>query len=214
MTTGLRILALDTSLTATGWAADNTRGEIVTGRIMPGAKRRDCVRLDYIRGELLRLLGHLTADGSRIGICAIEGPSYGSVGGNEHERGGLWWLLRLELWQLGVPVVVIAPHSVHKYATGKGVGDKPAVLAAAVRRFPQMQLSNFDEADALWLHAMTAERYGRETCDMPAVNRSAIYAIVPARKRKPAHPAIDWPDLTDASTQLALDTSQPQLTTS
>jgi Holliday junction resolvasome RuvABC endonuclease subunit len=75
-----------------------------------------------------------------------------------HERAGLWWMIVHRLWRLGIPVAIASPANVKLFATGKGNAAKDRVLAAAVRKFPEIE-SN-DEADALCCAALGAQRLG------------------------------------------------------
>lgn len=170
----INVLALDFSLTATG-AAGNARGGW-TATIKPPVKLRGHERLAHIRGEILdrHLLG--------IDVLAVEGPSYGSQGGQgHHEAAGLWWLVTHYAWAAGIPIVVIAPTSLKKYLAGKGNAKKDDMVRQATRAFPWFNGGN-DEADAIGLAAMTADHYGAPLIAVPAVNRTALDAV-------------QWPDL-------------------
>jgi Holliday junction resolvasome RuvABC endonuclease subunit len=171
------IVGLDLSLTSTGFALLSGE-DWELGSIQPG-KRAGHERLNY-------LLAQITERITGCDVAAIEGPSYGSVGGQSHERAGLWWLVAHELWDQDVPYVVIAPSQVKKYACGAGSGiksGKDRVLAAVIRRYPQLVEGN-DEADALVLAKMAADHYGQVTEAVPQVNRTALASVK------------NWPQLT------------------
>jgi hypothetical protein len=78
-----------------------------------------------------------------------------------HDRSGLWWLVVNGLFANDVPVVEITPNQRAKYATGKGTDDKDKVLAAVIRRYPDVDVTGNDVADALALAAMGRRRLGR-----------------------------------------------------
>jgi crossover junction endodeoxyribonuclease RuvC len=165
------VVGLDLSLSSTGIA--HMRGDqLVTDTIVPPPNRRSgLLRLRWLRTELLALIGQPT-------LLVVEGPSYGSVGVGQHDRAGLYWMLRDALWSRGVPVAVAPPANVKKYAVGAGGGktaSKDAVLLAAARRFPGFAGDN-NAADALWLAAMgTAHLTGRHV--VPAAHRTALDKI-------------------------------------
>ena len=186
-----RVVAFDLSLTATGWATVSPGEPPRFGRFIPPRNAKGCERMAYLAGRIAGLIIEERAD-----LAAMEGPSYGSASTKMfHESAGLWWQVRMRLYRESVVSVVISPSSVKKYATGKGSAEKTLVAMEAARRFRDNAPRSTDEADALWLAAMCAERYGFPLLDLPAAHREAIYAIVPKSKTSPAHPAIDWPQL-------------------
>ena len=86
-----------------------------------------------------------------IRMAAIEAPSYGSKG-QIAQLGGVHWVLRLELRDLGIPSFDVAPSQLKKALTGNGKADKMEVLGYARRLCPD--LSTDDEADAFALSAI------------------------------------------------------------
>jgi len=109
-------------------------------------------------------------------LILVEGPSYGSKGGHQHDRSGLWWLVTD--WLIAHPLVEVTPTQRMKYATGKGQISKDAVLAAVVRRYPTVDVTGNDEADALVLAAMGARHLGEPIDDpMPKTHLAAMEAV-------------------------------------
>lgn len=165
----LHVIGLDLSLTSTGVAGNGW-----ADRIRPGT-RRDVDRLHYIKTSVLE---HIS---SKDDLIVIEGPSYGSGTKvrqqGQHERAGLWWLIKCALSLRDLPVAVAAPKARAKYATGNGNADKDEVLAAAVRRFPGVPITKNDEADAYWLCAMGHALLGDPLADMPKVNCEALKKV-------------------------------------
>lgn len=163
-----RVLGLDLSLTCTGIA-----GPGWTDTITPPAALRGAERMLWIRAALLD--DYLAG----AGLVVVEGPSYGSQAGQRghHERAGLWWLIRCALHNLDVPVAVVPPAALKRYATGRGNASKADMLLAAARRFPWFDGSTADEADALWLAAMGADHLGHPLADMPATHRAALAGV-------------------------------------
>lgn len=177
----MNVVGLDLSLTSTGIAyADGTTCSITS-------KQRGAARLADLRN---RIVAEVVYDGAP-NLVAVEGYSYGSVNGGER-IGELGGVIRVALFDHGIPYVEVSPNSVKLYAAGVGNADKDKVLSAAVLR-AGFEMSN-DEADAWWLRAMTLDFYGEPPVAMPAKNRAALSAVV-KKKGKPAHPAILWPAL-------------------
>lgn len=165
------VIGLDPSLTSTGVAS--TAGWV--DRIHPKKPLTGINRLRVIVTSVRELTK--TAD-----LAVLEGPSYNSTGGHQHERAGLWWMVYDCLDLRGIPTAVVAPASRCRYATGKGNASKDAVLSAVVRRFPDVEVTGNDEADALVLAAMGADYLGRPMAAMPATHRAALDKVA-------------WPDL-------------------
>jgi crossover junction endodeoxyribonuclease RuvC len=172
----LRIVALDLSLTATGYAMNTGHGVIEA----PSVKRDSDLaahwrRLREQRNRIRRVTG--SAD-----VVAIEGPAFSKgADPSAHERAGLWWTVVDHLLLNAIPVVVISPTGLKRYATGKGNASKAEVVAAAIRR---LRYGGHDDnvADAMWLFQMAAAYYGQPHVEVPAPHRSALTAVA-------------WPDL-------------------
>jgi Holliday junction resolvasome RuvABC endonuclease subunit len=159
------VIGLDLSLTATGIAINDVA---TTHRT---AKLTGTRRLREIRDNII-----LTCIEQQPRLVVIEGPSYGSKGGHEHERGGLWWMVAEALDFRSVPYAVVAPAALKKYATGKGDANKSAMIVATCRRFPGFAEDD-NAADALWLAAMGSDWLGEPMVTMPAVNRAALEKV-------------------------------------
>lgn len=175
-----RITGLDLSLTSTGAAViEGARVGLTCIRPDPGAG--DHPRIDFIRSRVWHLAE--LAD-----LVVIEGPSYGSVTGKQHERAGLWWICARMLWRAGIPYAVVVPAALKKYALGKGSGKgtgKDQVLAAAIRRYPMADADGNDVADALVLAAMGADHLGCPLAPVPQAHRAALAGVKWPRLREP-----------------------------
>ena len=165
----MTVVGLDLSLTSTGYATA-TR----TARLRPKAVKDDAglpsriARLRWVRRAILQ---ELVADLPTLVV--VEGPSHGSTGGHEHERGGLWWSVLDVVEDAGIAVMVATPTMIKKYATGKGNADKDLVLTQTVRRFPWFEGGN-DESDALWACAMGHAHLGEPLVELPPANQDAL----------------------------------------
>lgn len=159
------VLGLDLSLTSTGLAWNGR-----TRLIRPG-KLKDWPRLRLIRNTILDVCEELEP-----ALVVVEGPSFGSVGRGQHERGGLWWMVTEAIDDMDMKIGVAPPANIKKYATGVGGGpkaDKDAVLLAAAKRFEWFNGNN-DEADALWACAMGHEFLGEPIVDVPVAHKKAV----------------------------------------
>lgn len=111
-------------------------------------------------------------------LYVIEGPAYSrQLGAGHHEAAGLWWALRMELDQRDIPVAVVPPNVLKKYATGSGNASKDQVLAAVVRRYAHMPITGNDEADAYVLYAMGLDYVGHPPLPVPQSQRAALASV-------------------------------------
>lgn len=171
------IAGLDLSLTSTGLAkigAGPGRRPFVRTIESTGKKTDDWAarhaRLSAITAEIMVELPH-----DPDTLVVLEGPSYASTTGSQHDRSGLWWLLYDLLRKVSHTVVVVPPTTRAKYATGKGTAAKAAVLAATVRRHPDIPIDCDDIADAVNLMAIGCRLSGVPFDDpLPKVNLSAL----------------------------------------
>lgn len=178
------VCGIDLSLTATGIAViDLTKSwqppHYYTDTLKPPAKLDDLDRIEWL---LSAIFNHSQADS----LTVLEGPAYGAQGRGQHERAGLWWIVRRWLDKRDIPVAVAPPSNVKKYATGNGLASKDVVLMAAARRFPLFSGDN-NAADALWLAAAGADHLGYPLVAMPESHRAALDKVA-------------WPVLNGATT--------------
>lgn len=87
-------------------------------------------------------------------LVLIEAPSFGSQGSATRDLAGLWWMLYAALTADELPVAVVPPSALKLWATGKGNADKFLVGQHISKRWPEMELTSDDEADALVLASM------------------------------------------------------------
>jgi crossover junction endodeoxyribonuclease RuvC len=155
-----RILGVDLSLTHTGIAAIHPGRPVVTHAILSRPFRVDdlthrSARMRFIASQIF---GYAE---QQFDAVVIEGPSYNSRDGKAFDRAGLWWMVVGRLTAREVPVIEVTPTAVKKYATGNGTAGKDQVLAAVIKRYPNIDIPGNNEADALVLAAMGARAYGQ-----------------------------------------------------
>lgn len=175
------VVGLDLSLTASGVAtAGGCRTVGSPGRKGASLRVRHA-RLADIATRVCLAVSEAAAP--RAALVVIEGPSFGSRGGQSHERAGLFWVVIDELISAGHLVAEVPPATLKKYALGRGVGDKGAMVDAAARRLPGIVTGGQnDVVDALWLRAMGCDRLGFPLAVLPVKHREALDAVV-------------WPDV-------------------
>lgn len=150
----IKIVALDLSLSHTGWAVEIIAGDEshqASGAIM--TKLVGMPRLAAIRDAVLE-------HAAGADVVVIEGYAFGQARGTSqmHSTGELGGVVRLALYEAGILFVDVAPASLKKYATGRGNAKKEEMLAAAIRRL-DYDGHDHNISDALWLLAMGVHRY-------------------------------------------------------
>lgn len=136
----MNIVALDLSLTETGWAGNDGYGT------WPSKRLRGHERLDFIMANLEDILPRPTH------AVFIEGFSFGSKGRAIYEIGGLGYLVRHQLWKWGVPYCEVPPSTLKKWATSNGRATKFDMIDGA--RMNGYVGKNDNEADAYLLWQM------------------------------------------------------------
>lgn len=177
---------LDLSLSNTGLAVWN--GESVYTKLLPSkpmptgplvAKKGGKMVKTETYGDKMARFRRIQAD-IEMWIPAgcpvfLEGPSYASAGQATHDIAGNWWLVMQMLIEHAGSVHVIAPSTVKQYATGKGNAAKDVVMAAVIKRYPDVDVINNDVADATALLAIGLRLNGLPLEDsLPAANLKAL----------------------------------------
>jgi crossover junction endodeoxyribonuclease RuvC len=192
----MKIAGFDQSLTSFGGALFSSADEpAALYRWQPG-KLRGHERQDH-------LLSLMAGVAQQCDFVMVEGLAFGAKGSSLLDLAGLYGLMTYRLWQLKVPYVVVTPFQRAKYLTGRAAASKEDCLVAAIKRFPDIEITGNDIADAVTLAAMGADWAGFPLAKMPADQRAVLTDIVPAKKKAgrvvPAHPAIAWPDIRKAA---------------
>lgn len=145
----MKLVALDLSLTATGWATSDGLSGVLEP---PKGKTSGWPRVQWVVDRVHQITEH--AD-----LTVIENYAFGAKGSaltGLHELGGI---VRFALWEDGRRYVDIPPTSLKKFATGSGNAGKAEVIAAAIRKLAYAG-HNDNEADAKWLLEMAVAQYG------------------------------------------------------
>lgn len=172
----MRLVALDLSLTATGWAA--TSGEIGTIKVPLPERASDLQRV--------RRLHELTCEIDRLCVGAqlvvIEGHSFNSKNTHAHSLGELHGVVKAVLYQREIPFAIVPPAKLKLYACGKGNASKDQVLMAAARKTSKT-FPDHNSTDAWWLLNMALSRY-----------EQPMRIVMPIRNEE-ALRGVDWPPL-------------------
>ena len=181
----VKVLGIDPSLSATGVALLNLKGqndhEWLNIDVFAN-KLRGHTRINYIINEVRDMLSAL-GDGD---LVVMEGPSFGSQGSRTHELAGIWWLIRHEIYlsqaRTGQKhVVIVSPRTRAKYATGNGNAAKSDVMMEVAAMFPNTVIIDDNAADAMVFAAM-----GARWLNMPIDERSP--------EQIESFMKVEWPD--------------------
>lgn len=157
----IRHMAIDASLTATGWAATDAAYDIVHGTLTP--RVRQGTRTRQLRGDqrLAWIAANIRALVRRHEpqFVAIEDYAYSRHSRAVTALAELGGVIRVALYGTGTPWIPISSSSIKLYATGNGNATKDAMVATAQDQLVYPGRSH-DEADALWLHALISHALG------------------------------------------------------
>lgn len=184
----MKVVGLDLSLTGAGVATVQD-GQATVREYGSASTTAD------LRARGLRIRGlasPIIRDCLGADLVLVEDLFMGPGTGKQLDRAGLWWVIVASLTSRGIPTVEVTNNHLKMYALGKGGGkgtDKDHVLAAVVRRYPQVEVTSNNTADALVL-ACAGARYLGEPVepDLPATHVKALAAIKwPQLNRKEQH---------------------------
>lgn len=165
----ISVVAFDLSLSSTGVATPD--GPSIHKAPSAGALHD---RINALACSLVDVADAWNADLVVIEDLIVAGPGSGKA---VIPLGMLHGVVRHQIAvHRGYDLVVIAPSSLKRYATGKGNASKALVLVEAVKRLGYVGSSD-DEADALWLHAMAMDHAGAPPVVVPASHREALDKI-------------------------------------
>lgn len=95
-----------------------------------------------------------------------------------NERGALWYFVYRRLVGHGIPVLVVHPGTLKRYATGKGNADKPEMRTAAREAWPEVVTVKTDEDDALWLASLGLHLlHGEAPYEVPEWRAAALAGL-------------------------------------
>jgi crossover junction endodeoxyribonuclease RuvC len=166
------VIGLDLSLTGSGVASSNGWCERVgISDVTTRSLGERIVAVDHIANQILLLVAKPTM------VC-VEVPAFSRSGGGALERGGLWWQVVRRLHRAEIPVAEVFNQHRMRYATGKAMASKGAIIDAVARRWPVFETAGDDNlADAAVLATMGADWLGHPLAPMPATHRKALDGV-------------------------------------
>ena len=141
----LKYLGIDLSLQATGVCIVSSDYSIISKDILSSTTTNTSLRLFLLKNALTHFLtGH-----EDIKLCCIEGPSFGSKDGGRLFQIGEWTgVVKLLLFELGIPFVAAVPSQLKKYISGTGKDVKKEHVMLDVYKKYNVELRDNNIADA------------------------------------------------------------------
>ena len=183
------IVAIDPSLSNTAIVMGDTNDPYITCQSSKPCGTSVHDRICRYANQVYSVIDEIDTAKKRVRAIYIEGYSMGSRAGQITglcEYGGI---LRHALLGVCERIYEVAPSTLKKFATGKGVGSKDMIAAHLTKRYGVLLNSN-DEYDAYGLYRLGRVAEGLE----PAANQSQQEAVntvlglnaKPKRKKKSA----------------------------
>ena len=119
------VLGIDASARSTGLVLFEQSKPTIEHVIKPG-NRKEGARLKYIEEALNSVIRN-----KDIALATMEGPSYRSTN-KPFTLGEVYGTFKLILCKLEVPLVIVPPRALKKYAVGKGTAKKELMISAAM----------------------------------------------------------------------------------
>lgn len=162
------VAGIDLSLTSTGWSC-NGKTELIA------VKSKGAQRLVDIRDKVINLM----IDTDFPGVV-IENYSFSSRTSHSHSLGELGGVVRVSLYEMGVPYVEVPPTSRAKFATGRGNAGKSEVVSVISARtgISWQGKGADDQCDAWILEEMGRCALGRQRFDWPKNHVEAMNKII------------------------------------
>ena len=132
-------MGLDISLTSPAFAVI-CGDRLHAGTFKPG-ERRGPERLCFLQTMVASLVEQYKPD-----VVAMEGYAFGAKS-QQHSLGEGGGAVKLALWGLRIPTIVVPPTTLKKFATGSGNAEKALVSKELFKHFG-VDLTQNDEVDA------------------------------------------------------------------
>lgn len=141
-----KILALDLA-TQTGWACEGS-GSITSGTVGFKGGRFEGGGMRFLRFR--KWLREMIELGKPEVVYYEEVRRHMSTDA-AHVHGGLLAVMQAELEAKEIPYAGIPVGSIKRVATGKGNASKDEMVLAAKRQWPDQNIQDDNQADALWI---------------------------------------------------------------
>uniref|UniRef100_A0A6M3JK13 Holliday junction resolvase RuvC n=1 Tax=viral metagenome TaxID=1070528 RepID=A0A6M3JK13_9ZZZZ len=107
----------------------------------------------------IRLRNHLITAGEEVELVVYEEVMRHLGTGAAHIYGGIVAIIQEHCEMHEIPYCGAPVGTVKKFATGKGNANKDAMVAAAQAKWPDIDIKDDNQADALWILAWARNEY-------------------------------------------------------
>lgn len=185
--TGLRVIALDLSLTSTGIAATHaSTGDPGLYCVTPPSPRsaKSPNVIDHGRlHTIFQAIKHAVAFSPDLVVIEWQ-PKVDGTGDASLRIAELHGAIKHWLWAHKLTYVDVRPQELKTYATGKGNARKDLVRHDVMARYSKCAtITGHDQADAFALLALALDAYGQPLAEVPQSHRVAVGRVT-------------WPTLT------------------
>lgn len=170
----LTVVGIDQALVNVGFCVNDVHLKRLTGMVFRETKLRGPQRLSSIKR---RVMSHIET--YNPSLVAIEGYSYESTN-RLADLGEIGGVLRVELFERNIPILVVPPKTLKRFITGNGSASKEQVMQALRDRY-KFHTTNDNVADAVAL-AKFAEVYKTNKSHF----RSELETVQNFGKKKPS----------------------------
>lgn len=167
---------IDLSMTGTGLASfDGSEWDLATVSV-PAVDSSPGAFIDRAEAIAAKIIAWCDPhDGD---VLAMEGPALQAKSSQLDRMFALWWFTYRALRDHHAEPHVIPPSVVKQLATGKGNANKDTVLIDTVKRVPQANVSNNNEADAVWLAVAAGHFDGTAVMSLPVSHLTGLAKIM------------------------------------
>jgi crossover junction endodeoxyribonuclease RuvC len=146
----MQLVGLDLSLTSSGVSINGSTRTV-------SSKKKGVERLSDLRHQFTQICQE-----SQVTHAVIEGYSFGSRNSQAHSIGELGGVVRVLLFDMGIPFVEVPPTSRAKFATGRGNASKGEVISSISAKTGRIfaGAGGNDECDAWVLEQMALTKMG------------------------------------------------------
>lgn len=180
------ILGIDSSLTSTGlarvwvkevWSDADPKFEWVIEVATVGNKKKQTgTRREYSR-RITDVIESIDGSMDGVDLICMEELAYGAKGSTAFVLPWIWGRIIDCAEARDIPLVFANVSQVKKYGTGNGACSKDQVMAKMIRQYPEVDITNDNESDALVLACIGARGLGFPI-DHPTVAKAEVMARI------------------------------------
>jgi Holliday junction resolvasome RuvABC endonuclease subunit len=181
-------IGLDMSLTSTGVCVKTTGTiNIKTIKSDPHKHPNDLERLRFIVEEVMRSIPIMYFPATHM-VCIEDYfvPYNPKQIGSAIKLIALGTLMRVRLYEAGIPFFVVSPSQLKKFVLGKGTGQKDLILREVYKRWG-INAENNDQADSVVLAYLAESLIMGSKDDMPKFQIEVIDAVMRDQPRYNVH---------------------------